>query len=133
MYLSEKTKKAKFKLRFIKRSFPKSLFKWCSAFVLVGVLFSGCKKYDDDIDRLQESIDANESAMSALDQLVKSGAVVTSVAQTANGVTLSLSNGQTYNITNGAEGAPGTVVALDGDGEWTIDGVKTGEIGRAHV
>ncbi|QEC51023.1 collagen triple helix repeat protein [Anseongella ginsenosidimutans] len=116
----------------MKKTFPKTLFKWCAAFTLAGVIFAGCKKYDDDIDRLQESIDQNESTLSALDQLVKSGAVVTSVSQTDNGVTLSLSNGQTYTISNGADGSDGadgsegSVVAIDGDGEWTIDGVKTG-------
>src|SRR5690606_2620721 len=67
--------------------------------------------------------------LSALDNLVKSGAVVTSVTQTSSGIQLALSNGQSYTISNGADGSPGTpgsVVAIDGDGEWTIDGVKTG-------
>src|SRR3546814_19273292 len=120
MYLSEKTKKAQLKLIFMKRTFPKTLFKWCSAFVLVGVLFSGCKKYDDDIDRLQESIDANDSAMSALDQLVKSGAVVQSVAQNDNGVNLFLSNGQKSNITTDAAEALGTVVVIEIGKPWCM-------------
>src|SRR3546814_16013142 len=107
MELSEKTKKAQLKLRFMKRTFPKTLFKWCSAFVLVGVLFSGCKKYDDDIVRLQESIDAHESAMSALDQLVKSGEVVNSVAQTANGVRSEERRvGKEWDSTCSSRGAP---------------------------
>ena len=38
---------------------------------------------------------------------------------------MTLSNGQSFTLTNGADGAAGSVVEIGEDGYWYIDGVKT--------
>lgn len=97
--------------------------------MLVGTAgFVGCSEdYDDDIDRLEMLIDENENAISAINQLVASGSVITGVATNAEGLEITLSNGQKYTITNGVDGMDGTDAVLwtvGQDGYWYKDGVK---------
>ena len=82
--------------------------------------FTACKDYDDDIDNLQTQIDAMQKDLAEIKDMVSKGAVITSVTQGENGVTITLSNGNTYNITNGKDGQNGK----DAD-VWTI--VKNAE------
>lgn len=84
-----------------------------------------CKDYDDDISRLQEQIDADSKAISDIQNLIKSGSVITSVAPNASGIVVTLSNGNTFNLTNGEDGTPGTAWTIGADGYWYKDGVKT--------
>ncbi|MDO5570131.1 MAG: PL29 family lyase N-terminal domain-containing protein [Bacteroidales bacterium] len=97
------------------------------ATLTMGTTFTGCKDYDDDINNLQEQITANKTAIEKINSLIASGSVITNVAKTANGVTVTLSNGNTFELTNGAAGAAGkdadvwTIV----DGYWAKNGVKT--------
>ena len=117
----------------------KKIFRMAMVLPLVcGVLaFTGCTDYEDDINSLGDRITAVENALTELQSKINDGAVITSVTQSANGITITLSDGETYEITNGkdgangadgadgADGAPGTVVEIGDDGYWYIDNVKT--------
>ncbi|MDE7471638.1 MAG: hypothetical protein K2M57_09380, partial [Paramuribaculum sp.] len=85
------------------------------------VSFTSCKDYDDDITNLQNQIDAVKKDLATIQDMVSKGAVITSVTQSGNGVTIALSNGNTYNITNGKDGANGK----DAD-VWTIEKTADG-------
>ena len=90
--------------------------------------FTACKDYDDDISNLQQQIDANKSAIKELSDLIKAGSVITSVDPVANGVKVTLSNGKTFDITNGLDGkdgAPGTSWSISEDGYWVKNDQKT--------
>ena len=99
--------------------------------------FTSCKDYDDDIDSLQKQIDATNVTLGELQALIKSGAVITSVSSTNDGISIVLSDGKSYKLTNGKDGANGTdgkdgvdgknAVAwtIGADGYWYEDGVKT--------
>ena len=87
-----------------------------------------CKDYDDDIQNLQQQIDANSKAIKAIEDLIKSGSVITNVAEADNGVTVTLSDGKKFTIANGKDGeagTPGTAWTIGADGYWVKDGVKT--------
>src|SRR5690554_5052718 len=78
------------------------------------VVFEGCKKYDDDITRLEQSIDQNKSDIATLKSQLQSLAatnVVESVTSIAGGfrIVFKSPTGQTtsYDVVNGAAGAKG--------------------------
>lgn len=91
-----------------------------------------CSDYDDDINSLNERVDALEKTVAELQKAIEAGAVITSVEETENGVKVTLSNGQPFEIkngTNGADGQPGSVVEIrevDGVAYWFIDEKNTG-------
>ena len=90
-----------------------------------------CKDYDDDIQNLQQQIDANSKAIKAIEDLIKNGSVITNVAEADNGVTVTLSDGKKFTIANGKDGeagTPGTAWTIGADGYWVKDGVKTEDI-----
>ena len=62
-----------------------------------------CKDYDDDIQNLQQQIDANSKAIKAIEDLIKNGSVITNVAEADNGVTVTLSDGKKFTIANGKD------------------------------
>lgn len=117
----------------------KKLFFKFFIFAVIGafVTFTSCKDYDDDITDLQSQITALKTTVDAVNAAVEGGSVITNVSSTANGITITLSNDQSYTITNGtngtngadgadgADGAPGSVITIV-DGNWYIDGVDTG-------
>ncbi len=118
----------------------KKLFFKLFIFAVMGVLVTvtSCKDYDEDITNLQDQITSLKATVDAVNSAVQSGSVIKSVTPTANGITITLSNNQSYNITNGAPGAkgdtgetgaPGSVVTIV-DGNWYIDGVDTGLAAR---
>ena len=100
--------------------------------------FVSCKDYDDDIQNLQTQIDANSKAIQEIQKLIQSGSVITNVDPITNGVKVTLSNGNSFNITNGKDGANGTngadgkdgkdgsVITIGTNGNWFIDGKDTG-------
>ena len=95
--------------------------------------FTSCKDYDDDINSLQEQILANADAIKKLQSLVESGDYVTNVEKTAEGLVITFKNAgpKTLDLSDlkgedGEDGKNGSVVAVDADGELTIDGEKTG-------
>ena len=118
----------------------KKFFRMVTALSLVaGVLaFTGCTDYEDDINALDERLTAVESTVSELQSAIDGGAVITNVESTADGITITLSNGKTYDVTNGKDGAtgadgkPGSVVTIGENGNWLIDGVDTGKPSRGE-
>ena len=102
-------------------------------------MFVSCKNYDSDIASLDDRITAVEKSVSELKAQISAGAVITDVTPTENGVKVTLSNGKTFELTNGKDGAngtngsnggqdgkPGSVVTIGDNGNWFIDGVDTG-------
>ena len=95
--------------------------------------FTSCKDYDDDISNLQGQIDANKSAIDKINALVDGGSVITGVTKTDKGVTVTLSNGNSFELTNGTNGTngengtAGSVVEIGENGNWWIDGKDTGK------
>lgn len=87
--------------------------------------FTSCKNYDDDINNLQGQLDAVKVSVSQLQAKIDAGAVITSASGTGNGIVVTLSDGKSYTITNGNDGAPGTTWTIGDDGYWYKDGVKT--------
>ena len=114
----------------------------CAAFV-----YTSCTKdLQNDIAGLGDRLTAVENSLNSLKGQIEAGAVVTDVKTTATGVTVTLSNGSSFDLKNGADGAkgdkgdkgekgdtgatgatgaPGSVVTIGQDGYWYIDGKKT--------
>ena len=96
--------------------------------------FVACKDYDEDIQGLDDRLTAVENKVTELEAAINAGAVISDVKTTENGVTVTLSDGTSFDLTNGkdgatgatgAAGAPGSVVEII-DGYWYIDGENTG-------
>lgn len=113
--------------------------KFINGLLLASLILGGassltsCKDYDDDIDNLQEQIDGIETKLGEIEALIAKGSVITSVASTDNGVTITLSDGKSFTITNGKDGKDGTngtVWTIGEDGYWYQDGVKTDYLAR---
>ena len=114
-----------------------------TALVLSAGAFVGCKDYESDIDDLNERVNAVEKVSTELRDLIQKGSVITNVESTTNGVRVTLSDGKTFDLTNGTNGADGkdgatgaagkdgkdgkngTVITISDDGYWVLDGVKT--------
>lgn len=104
-------------------------------------MLTSCKNYDDDIAGLDDRITAVEKSLNELKAQISGGAVITNVESTANGVKVTLSNGNTFELTNGkdgdkgdtgAAGQPGSVVEIGANGNWIIDGIDTGKPSRGE-
>lgn len=105
-------------------------------------MFTSCKNYDEDIAGLDDRITAVEKSLNELKAQISGGAVITNVESTAKGVKVTLSNGKTFELTNGQDGAkgdkgdtgaagqPGSVVEIGKNGNWVIDGIDTGKPSR---
>ena len=93
--------------------------------------FTSCKDYDDDIDQINKELTDIKSQIEALENKINEGKWITSVTPSTDGLTITLSDGQTYNITNGkngqdgAAGAAGTEWTISEDGYWVCNGEKT--------
>ena len=102
--------------------------------------FTSCKDYDDDISSLQSQIDKLNEMVSKIQGQIDKGAILTGVSPVENGVKLTLSNGDSYTITNGKDGAkgadgaagtPGTpgkdadIWKIGDDGYWYKNDAKT--------
>ena len=84
------------------------------ALALSTVTYVGCKDYDDDIDNLQEQVNANKSAIAEVEAAMKAGKFIVSYTAVTNGYELTLSDGSKLNITNGKNGEDGKP-GLDGN------------------
>jgi hypothetical protein len=107
----------------------KKLFFKFFVFAVIGALvtMTSCKDYDDDISNLESQLSSLRGTVDQIDAAVKAGSVISNVASTANGIKITLSNGQSYDITNGANGAngaDGSVVTIGENGNWFIDGYE---------
>ena len=106
-----------------------------------------CQDLSKDVEDLGKRVSTLENTVKDLQTKIDAGAVITSVTSTATGVKVTLSNGNSFDITNGKDGAngtngtngkdgkdgkdgvdgtPGSVVTIGENGNWFIDGVDTG-------
>jgi len=86
----------------------------------------GCKDYDDDIQDLNNRLDKAVASIQELRDLVEAGSVIEKVEKTDDGVTVVLSDGTSWTLTNGQDGQDAAVWTINGDdGYWYKDGVKT--------
>ncbi|WP_211837414.1 hypothetical protein, partial [Porphyromonas levii] len=77
-------------------------------FAAITLMAIGCSKdYGSDIasvntkvDNLDKRVGTLETLVKDIDAQVKGGSVITSVEPTKNGITVKLSNGKSYTITN---------------------------------
>ena len=69
--------------------------------------FVSCKDYDDDIDRIDNTLNDLKSQIAALQTEVANGNWVTSVTPTEGGFTVVFKDGNTYTIVNGKDGEKG--------------------------
>ena len=134
----------------------KKTFKLFAACALAGaaLVYTGCTKdYAEDIKGLDDRLTAVEKSVSELQSQIKAGAVITDVTSTTNGVKVTLSNGKSFEITNGKDGAngkdgvngtngtngkdgqdgkPGSVITIGENGNWYIDDKDTGKPSRGE-
>lgn len=100
--------------------------------IMAGGTFTGCSDYDDDINSVNERVDEVRSVLDELQTQVNEGLTISGVEKTDNGVTITMSDGTTYELTNGKDGAdgaagtPGSVITIGENGNWVIDGVDSG-------
>ena len=93
--------------------------------------FVSCKDYDDDIDQINSELSEVKTQISALQNAINAGKWISSISQTANGLTIVLSDGTSYTVENGkdgaagADGAAGTEWTISEDGFWVCNGEKT--------
>ena len=109
----------------IKKFLSATLF----GFLMLGLAgtFVACDDYDDS--DLRRRVDAVEGTLADLKAQIANGVLIESITSSSNGVTITTSDGNTYNITNGTNGVngtPGSVVEIGDNGNWFIDGVDTG-------
>ena len=92
-----------------------------SAALLSTGMMSSCNDYDDDIDSLNNRVDAVETTLANLQKQIQEGKWVTSFAANSSntGYILTLSDGSTLEIKNGEKGANGT--AGTNGTSWEID------------
>ena len=102
------------------------------------VAVSCAKTYDEDIQSLKDRVTAVENDIESLKSQIESGAFISKVTQSEDGITIELNNGQTYNVTNGKngergdDGTPGSIVEIGDNGNWFIDGEDTGMPSRGE-
>lgn len=100
--------------------------------IMAGGTFTGCSDYDDDINSVNERVDEVRSVLDELQTQVNEGLTISGVEKTDNGVTITMSDGTTYELTNGKDGAdgaagtPGSVITIGVNGNWFIDGEDSG-------
>ena len=108
--------------------------------------FVSCKDYDDDIDRIDNTLNDLKSQIAALQTEVANGDYVTNVTKTADGkgMTFTFCKGKSVTVAldvkDGADGKPGEPgknaqqVTISDEGELMIDGVGTGiKAGKAEA
>ena len=103
--------------------------------------FVSCKDYDDDIDNINKELSTLKGDLSALQTKVNEGKWITNLASTTDGFTVTFSDGSSYTITSGKNGADAVKWEIGTDGFWYKDDVKTeyqaigqqGETGNAGV
>lgn len=110
--------------------------KFYGALMLGSLFLAGgmvsCSDYDDDINSLNDRVTAVEQTVKELQEKINAGAVITDVQTTENGVKVTLSDGKSFPLENGKDGAAGSVVTIGDNGNWFIDGVDTGKPSRGE-
>lgn len=123
----------------MKKKFVKVMF-FGALSLAVSTAVTSCKDYDDDIDNLQTQIDANKASIADLQKFVNEGKWVKGVESVTGGFKITFSDGQSYTVVNGKDGAKGetgatgaqgiagkdgSIVTIGEGGFWYIDGKKT--------
>lgn len=93
--------------------------------IMAGGTFTGCSDYDDDINSVNERVDEVRSVLDELQTQVNEGLTISGVEKTDNGVIITMSDGNTYELTNGENGVDGTTWEIGEDGYWYKNGTKT--------
>ena len=97
-------------------------------FSFTGTFVSCAEDYDDDIKKLQTQIDAQQASLAEIESLLQSGVVIKDVVANAEGIKLTLSNGNNYQLTHGKDGKDGkdaAVWTIEADGYWYLNGEKS--------
>lgn len=97
-------------------------------FVASAISFGSCEDWEGEINNLQGQIDEIEASLEKIQELIDGGVVITDVKSTEEGVSLVMSDGNSYlikNGENGEKGADAVVWEIGADGFWYKDGVKT--------
>ncbi len=117
----------------MKRKF--TFFGICVLLCTLMISLGSCQKdYSDDIDDLQNQINANKTAIEALNSAIASGKLIKSVAPNATGYVITFSDNSTITINHGQTGPQGPagtpgqngqdgftpIVGVDADGFWTV-------------
>ena len=90
--------------------------------------FVSCKDYDDDIDNINKELSTIKGDLSALQTKVNEGKWITNLASATGGFTVTFSDGSSYTIANGKDGAAGADAVkweIGTDGFWYKNDVKT--------
>lgn len=93
--------------------------------------FVSCKDYDDDIDRIDNTLNDLKSKLDALQTKVDAGKYVTNIAKSGDGITITWNDNSTSTIETikGDKGDKGDAVEVSIDPttkNWIIDGEDTG-------
>ena len=67
--------------------------------------FTSCKDYDDDISNLQGQVDGIKADLEDLQAQISAGKWIQSVTPVEGGFTVTISDGQSFTIVNGQDGA----------------------------
>lgn len=95
--------------------------------VAVSALIACTKDYESDIKELQNKVDDLSQQVANLDKLIKDGYVITDVSPITGGTRVTLSNGDTFDVTNGKDGSngkdgkDGTTWKIGDNGNWWAD------------
>ena len=93
-----------------------------------GSAFVSCKDYDDDIKNLQGQIDNLSQAVKDIQAQIQKGYLLTDVSPITGGIKVTLSDGRSWDIVNGKDGAAGKdgdVWTIGDDGFWYKNGAVT--------
>ncbi len=113
-----------------------------SATVLLGLatVAVSCKDYTGDFDKINQRVANLEESVKTLQSKIEAGAVISKVEPTDEGIVITLSDGKSYTVKNGANGTPGapgapgasSVVTIGDNGNWFINGEDTNKPSRGE-
>lgn len=98
--------------------------------MMAAFLASCTQDFGSDLTELQQKVEELKGTVGELQQKINDGAVITSVEPTEDGVIVTLSNDDTFTLTNGKDGKDGedghdgkngTVWTIGDDGHWYYD------------
>ena len=103
--------------------------KFYGALLVGSLLLAGgmvsCADYDDDINSLNQRVDAVEKSVADLTLAIENGKTIKTVTSIENGFEIEFSDGQKYAINNGENGTNGDTWTIGSDGYWYKNDNKT--------
>ena len=105
----------------------KKIFRFAIVCAAAGAaLLTGCTKdFTSDIDNLRKDLEDVKKIAQDAKNAIDAGAVITKVEDVAEGVKVTLSDGKTFTVKNGAAGKDATIWTIGSDGYWYENGTKT--------